>query len=78
MIDLHLNPDRIEKVYILNLVQAELRKLPSDSIVRIYFDNLPDPWISTGITSADLRRIAPKVMNVSLAGSIRDRGNPAG
>lgn len=78
MIDLHLNPERIDRVYILNLVQAELRKVPPDSIVRIFFDNLPDPWIATGITSADLRNIAPELMNISLAASFRSRSDQDG
>lgn len=76
MIDLHLNPESTDRVYVLSLIQAELLSIPPDSIVRVYFDNLPDPWISTGITSAHLRRVAPKQMNISLSNPVQRRNHP--
>ena len=67
MVDLHLNPERVEDVYLMKHVKDALDRLDPDSIVRLYFDNLPGPWISSILSAAKLRKIAPERMNISLA-----------
>lgn len=67
MVDLHLNPERVEDVYLMKYVKDALDQLDPDSIVRLFFDTLPGPWISGRLSNAKLREIAPERMNISLA-----------
>ena len=66
MVNLHLNPEHAEDVYLNKYLEREFNQLDPDSIVRIHLDEGIDPSITSMITSARLRQIAPESMNISL------------